>query len=148
MTSSSAEHLRGLPIAGTLIGEGYEGWTDDIRREFEDLASDGHVGSKLLLENDRVRVWEIRLAPGQRWHAHQHALDYFWTAITAGRSRQRTFDGTTREVSYSPGDTKFYTFGPGESLLHDLENVGDTDLVFSTVELKGGANPPLPLNND
>lgn len=146
MTTPSVDHLGDLPIAGTLIGENFEGWSEEIKREFHDLAADGHVGSKLLFENHRVRVWEIRLAPGQRWHAHQHALDYFWTAITAGRSRQRTYDGTTREVSYSPGDTRFYEFGPGESLLHDLENVGETELIFSTVELLESANSPLRLS--
>lgn len=145
MTASSTEHLKDLPIAGNLVGENFEGWSAEIKQEFEDLSSDGHVGSKLLFENDRVRVWEIRLAPGQRWHAHCHALDYFWTAITAGTSRQRTYDGSTREVSYTPGDTRFYAFGSGESLVHDLENVGETELIFSTVELLEGANAALPL---
>jgi len=147
MTDQSTDHLEKLPIAGDLIGENFEGWSDSVKQEFEDLASDGHVGSQLLFENHRVRVWEIRLQPGQRWHAHCHALDYFWTAITAGRSRQRTFDGATREVSYKPCDTRFYAFGPGESLLHDLENVGDTELVFSTVELVESPNSPLTLND-
>jgi uncharacterized cupin superfamily protein len=147
MTDHSTAYLKNLPIAGDLIGENFEGWSDSIKKEFEELSTDGHVGSKLLFENHRVRVWEIRLQPGQRWHAHCHALDYFWTAITAGRSRQRTFDGATREVSYQPGDTRFYAFGPGESLLHDLENIGETELVFSTVELIEGSNTPLPLND-
>jgi oxalate decarboxylase/phosphoglucose isomerase-like protein (cupin superfamily) len=90
-------------------------------------------------------VWEIRLAPGQRWHAHRHVLDYFWTAVTPGRSRQHTFDGTTREVTYLAGQTRHFQFGPGEYLLHDIENIGDTDLVFSTVEHLDSANPPLPI---
>ena len=147
MTDHSTAYLKNLPIAGDLIGENFEGWSDSIKKEFKELSTDGHVGSKLLFENHRVRVWEIRLQPGQRWHAHCHALDYFWTAITAGRSRQRTFDGATREVSYQPGDTRFYAFGPGESLLHDLENIGETELVFSTVELIEGSNTPLPLSD-
>ncbi len=147
MTDHSTAHLKNLPIAGDLIGENFDGWSDSVKKEFEELSTDGHVGSKLLLENHRVRVWEIRLQPGQRSHAHCHALDYFWTAITAGRSRQRTFDGATREVSYEPGDTRFYAFGPGESLLHDLENIGGTELVFSTVELIEGSNTPLPLDD-
>ena len=25
----------------------------------------GNVGTKLLLENDRVAIWELRLAPGE-----------------------------------------------------------------------------------
>jgi len=147
VTDNSTEHLKKLPIAGQVVGENYEGWTDEIKREFQELASDGHVGSKLLFENHRVRVWEIRLQPGQRWHAHQHALDYFWTAITPGKSRQRTYDGTTREVEYQPGETRFYAFGPGDSLLHDLENIGESELVFSTVELVESSNSPLPLKS-
>jgi hypothetical protein len=34
------------------------------------------VGSKLLFENERVRVWELRLAPGQREALHEHKHDY------------------------------------------------------------------------
>ena len=75
-------------------------------------------------------------------------LDYFWTAITAGRSRQHTHDGTTREVEYAAGETRWFHFGPGEYLLHDIENVGDTELVFTTVEHLDSENAPLPLDVD
>ena len=47
-------------------------------------AHDGHVGSRLLSQDARVRVWEIRLAPGQRWHAHRHVLDYIEAAERGG----------------------------------------------------------------
>jgi hypothetical protein len=137
--------LSDLPLAGTLVSTNFEGWSDEIRREFETLAFDGHVGSQLLSENSRVRVWEIRLSPGERWHAHRHVLDYFWTAINAGTSRQRTFDGTTREVSYVPGQTRHFHFGPNEFLLHDIENIGQTELIFSTIEHLDSDNQPLPL---
>ena len=30
----------------------------------------------------------------------------------------------------------------------DIENIGDTDLVFTTVEHLGSANPPLPIDAD
>ena len=137
--------LSDLPLAGTLVSTNFEGWSDEIRREFETLAFDGHVGSQLLSENSRVRVWEIRLSPGERWHAHRHVLDYFWTAINAGTSRQRTFDGTTREVSYVPGQTRHFHFGPNEFLLHDIENIGQTELIFSTIEHLDSDHQPLPL---
>lgn len=144
-TTSSTEFLADLPLAGELVGTDFTGWSAAIRSDFATNAHNGAVGSRLLSETDRVRVWEIRLQPGERVHAHRHVLDYFWTAITAGRSRQHTFDGTTREVAYTPGETRHYTFGPGEFLLHDLENIGDTELIFSTVEFKHSANSPLPL---
>ena len=37
------------------------------------------------------------------------------------------------------------SYGPGEYLLHSVENFGDTDLLFTTVEFLDGANEPLPL---
>jgi len=138
--------LADLPLAGTLIGTDFDGWTPELREEFQTHSHDGHVGSKLLAETPRARVWEIRLAPGERWHAHRHVLDYFWTAVTAGTSRQHTFDGTTREVSYTAGETRYFHFGPGEYLLHDIQNVGDTELIFTTVEHLDGDNAPLELS--
>ncbi len=68
------------------------------------IIPDGHVGRRLLLENPRVRVWEIRLAVGARWHFHRHALDYFWTAVTPGMGFQHRDDGQMLEGRFhSPG---------------------------------------------
>ncbi|MBO0679675.1 hypothetical protein JRC04_19595 [Mycolicibacterium sp. S2-37] len=143
--TTTPEFLTDAPLAGTLVGTDFDGWSDALRAEFTEYAHDGHVGSRLLSENNRVRVWEIRLAPGERFHAHRHVLDYFWTAVNAGRSRQHTADGTTREVSYAAGETRHFTFAKGEFLLHDIENAGTEDLVFTTVEHLDSANAPLPL---
>ncbi|MEV0643396.1 hypothetical protein AB0I77_52680 [Streptomyces sp. NPDC050619] len=134
-----------LPLAGELIASDFAGWTDELIEEFRVHAQDGHVGSRLLSEDPRVRVWEIRLAPGERWHAHRHVLDYFWTAITPGRSIQHTHDGTTRAVEYEAGETRHFGFARGEFLLHDIENVGEADLVFTTVEHLDSENSSLPI---
>ncbi len=139
------DFLTDAPLAGTLVATDFDGWSDELRAEFESHSHDGHVGSRLLSENPRVRVWEIRLAPGQRWHAHRHVLDYFWTAVNAGTSRQHTSDGTTRDVSYHAGETRHFAFAEGEYLLHDIENVGDGELVFTTVEHLDSANAALEI---
>jgi hypothetical protein len=36
-------------------------------------------------------------------------------------------------------------YGAGEYLLHSVENIGDTELLFTTVEFKQSANAPLPV---
>ncbi|MCU1426627.1 MAG: hypothetical protein JWL83_627 [Actinomycetia bacterium] len=36
----------------------------------------GDVATRVLFENDRVRVWEMTLAPGERSARHRHDLDY------------------------------------------------------------------------
>jgi mannose-6-phosphate isomerase-like protein (cupin superfamily) len=120
-------------------------WPAALRNEFEAARHNGRVGSELLSESERVRVWHIMIAPGERLPVHRHVLDYFWTALTPGKSRSHYHDGRTVEAEYRPGDTQHYRFGPGEFMMHDLENSGDTVLAFTTVEFLDSANPPLAL---
>ena len=101
--------------------------------------------SMLLSENERTRVWMIRLAPGERIGFHRHVLDYFWTAVSGGRGRQHVHDGTTVEYTYQIGETRHETYGAGEFKVHDLENLGDREMIFMTVEFKDSANKPMPL---
>lgn len=49
------------------------------------------------------------------------------------------------ERDYQAGDTKHLAFGPGEFMIHDLENIGSTDLLFTTVEFLDSRNAPLPI---
>ncbi|MFK0046665.1 hypothetical protein ACIQU4_21665 [Streptomyces sp. NPDC090741] len=44
---------------------------------------------------------------------HRHVLDYFWTAVTPGRSLRHTADGATHEVTYEQGGTRHLAFGAG-----------------------------------
>jgi hypothetical protein len=37
------------------------------------------------------------------------------------------------------------TYAKGEYLLHSVEDIGDTDLLFTTVEFLDSANAPLPI---
>ncbi|MGB9141938.1 MAG: hypothetical protein WCB71_07050 [Aestuariivirga sp.] len=114
--------------------------------ELEKAPQNGRVGHVLVSETDAVRVWMISLQPGERIAYHCHVLNYFWTATAAGTSKSRYGDGRVAETTYKIGDTRHYTFGKGESMIHDLENISQTPLGFVTVELKiGSANQPLPL---
>ncbi|WP_214107713.1 hypothetical protein [Acrocarpospora catenulata] len=125
-------------LAGEIIAENFAGWSAELRREFADNAHNLTVGSMLLSSTDRVRVWYIKLAPGERLPAHRHVNDYFWTALRDGLSIQHTDDGGTRKVAYTAGQTRHFSFGAGEYLLHDLCNVGDGPIEFLTVEHLSG----------
>ena len=37
----------------------------------------GGVASRVLLEDDKVRIWEMRLEPGEYSALHEHTLDYY-----------------------------------------------------------------------
>src|ERR1700750_1017027 len=122
-------------------------WPAEIKAEFEREAKNPNpcVGTTLVSESDRVRVWMITLGPGQLIGFHRHVLDYFWTSVSGGRGRQHVHDGTTVEYTYQPGETRHETYGSGEFKVHDLETLGDREMVFMTVDLKDSANKPVPL---
>jgi len=133
-------------MTASVIEKATSAWPGSIREEFEADQLNGRIGTRLLSETDRVRVWEIRLAPGERIGFHRHVLDYFWTAITPGRARSHTEDGSVVEAIYAAGDTRHFVYGKGEYKIHDLENVGDSDLWFTTVEFLDSANEPLEIS--
>ena len=103
------------------------------------------MGQRLVSETAEFRVWLIDLQPGERLGFHTHVMNYFWVATSAGRARSRYGDGRVVEMDYAAGDVRHMAFGPGESMTHDLENIGTTRLSFTTVEDKRSANAPLAL---
>lgn len=120
-------------------------WTEEFKTEFKHAFNNGHVGQELVSETDRVRVWSIRLSPGERIGFHRHVLNYFWTAVTAGKAISHMDDGSTIEATYHQGQTKHMNYEKGEYKIHDLTNIGETELIFTTVEFLDSPNPPLPL---
>ena len=46
-------------------------------REEHDGAPVGDVGTRVLFEDDKVRIWEMRLEPGEASDLHHHAHDYY-----------------------------------------------------------------------
>ena len=52
-------------------------WTPALKQEFAREAErpNGCVGSELLSETDKLRVWTIRLKPGERIGFHRHVLN-------------------------------------------------------------------------
>src|SRR4051812_24542113 len=120
-------------------------WPATLQDEFQRNQLNPCVGTRLLSQDARVRVWEIRLQPCDRIGFHRHVLDYFWTAVTPGRARSHQQDGSVVQTDYSAGETRHLIYGQGEFKIHDLENIGDSELIFTTVEFLDSANAPLPL---
>jgi len=103
--------------------------------ELEQASRNFTVGSRLLFENVRIRVWDITLGPGERLPFHCHRTSYFYRCEAAGMSRVRTPEGEAAVYESPQDEVTFHEIPPGETLVHDLTNVGDTVLRFTTVEL-------------
>ncbi len=121
-------------------------WSGELVSELEaNCGRNGRVGSALVSETDDYRVWLITLAPGERLPFHTHVLSYFWVATSPGRARSRDAGGAVSHVEYEVGTTRHMHYAAGESMTHDLENIGETTLRFTTVEDKRAPNAPLAL---
>src|SRR3984893_14909219 len=127
-------------MATTVLSEGtFE--LADYREELDAAPRNLDVGTHLWFENDRIRVWEVRLQPGERGPFHSHTRRYFWTVVDGGIGRQRSADGTVITREYHVGDNNYSEHSPAEPMIHDFENAGDSPIRFVTVELLDPADP-------
>ena len=85
---------------------------------------------KLKLENDRVRVLEATLEPGDKEKTHSHPA-YVIYVIAGGKVRNHAADGTVTEAEFHTGDVIYR-----EPLTHWAENIGNTTIHLELVELK------------
>ena len=70
------------------------------------------------------------------------AADNAVAAVAGGHHRQRH---RTVGCTYAPGETRHETYAAEQYKVHDLENLGDSEMVFMTIEFLQSANKPLPL---
>ena len=98
-------------------------------------SASSNVGTQLLFENDRVRVWDLRLAPGESSGLHRHESDYFYVVIGDGQLAREDADGTRHPARpMQDGEVHFRTID-GEDV-HAAVNTGDAPWRNIVVELK------------
>ena len=94
-----------------------------------------NVGTKLLFENDRVRVWDLRLAPGESTGLHQHNTDFLYVVIGDGQLQTRFPDGSTDPPrTMTDGEVRFRSVD--DQMIHEAVNTGDNEWRNIVVELK------------
>jgi quercetin dioxygenase-like cupin family protein len=96
----------------------------------QDFAKLSPQDVKVLLENDRVRVLEVRHLPGVKepMHSHPAYVSYY---LGATRVKVTTPDGKTVEKDRKAGEVQF-----SEPTTHALENIGTTEQHVLVIELK------------
>jgi hypothetical protein len=98
----------------------------------------GDVATRVLFENERVRIWELDLAPGQRSATHRHALDYVIVQIAGDRIAAMPEPDTAGafrdyiEADVAPGKARFVAHGGIETAI----NVGQRRYHEILIELK------------
>jgi hypothetical protein len=100
------------------------------------------VGTKVLFENDRIRVWELVLRPGEQSERHEHVNDYVFVHLTKSKI-MLIEDGQEKDTSVEPAGFVQYT-EVGGGIVHAIKNVGDSEHREILVELKGPSRATTP----
>ncbi|WP_066225228.1 hypothetical protein [Formosa haliotis] len=112
-------------------------WTDALISELKTNTDNVQVGEHLILETEAFKVWSIAIPVGESLPFHKHNKPYFYTAIQPGKSRSFYADGKIIETEYEANDIKYYNdLNSAQYFIHNLENIGETTLIYTTVEFK------------
>jgi len=98
----------------------------------------GEIATRLLFENERVRIWEMRMPPGELGPPHRHELDHVLVQIAGDRMAvvpEPDSEGPYREyleADVVPGQFFYVTRGGVER----AKNVGRETYHEILIELK------------
>ena len=107
------------------------------------------VGSSLLFENERLRIWEMTLGPGEACHLHQHLYDYAFVYVTQSTIEVTDGDGHAWSNSFGDGFVQFTTVSERGISPHMIRNIGEEEHRQVIVELLGptkGLEPEIHNN--
>ena len=111
---------------------------EEFARRFRDAHQDaplGPVGGKVVTDNDRVRIWELTLEPGEASPLHRHDLDYMVVLLEGDRIAGIPGPDSTliaRAADITPGRLTYLTRGETEWAV----NIGKTPYRELLIELK------------
>jgi len=99
--------------------------------------SSSNVGTTLLWDDDRVHIWEFRIAPGECCQYHTHHLEYCFTNLTQSTTQALNDKGEATEDEPNlqrVGQTVFVNMDSLGS--HAVRNVGPSTFLQFIVEFK------------
>ena len=97
------------------------------------------VGTKLLFENERIRVWDLALAPGEWLETHRHTTDFCFIVARGGQLEHADPNdlSSAQQVSYATDQVVFIPVEGEESVVHQrLTNIGAEPYQNYVIELK------------
>jgi hypothetical protein len=93
----------------------------------------GEVGQKILFENEFVRVWEIRLEPGQTHDFHIHYHPYLVVSLGGGENEIETIFGKKISTQEPLGS---FVFINDMREVHRLTNKSNIAYFSRLIEMK------------
>ena len=83
-----------------------------------DAQAAGDVANRFKFENERVKIWEMLLEPGESSDLHHHSMDYM-LIILEGESIDADFDdGKSIQLPVHPGRVIYVPKGNTETAIN------------------------------
>ena len=92
----------------------------------------GPIGTEILYENDKVRVWDMKVPPGGKKAWHHHTMDYVIINITGGKIELETVQGHLATIDDKAGGVIWRDAGEK----HELRNLSSRPYQNILIELK------------
>jgi predicted metal-dependent enzyme (double-stranded beta helix superfamily) len=104
----------------------------------EQASEYGPVATRMIFDNDDVRVWEMDLAPGAVCGLHHHTMDYVLFILSGANVGAQSPGG--RKMMPFPVNARATYFVPAGGI-ESAHNMGDTRFFEALFELKRPAKP-------
>ena len=88
-------------------------------------------GYNLIMENEKVRVMEMKLKPGEKSVMHNHPHDHVVYVFSNAKFKLSFPDGNSSEFELEAGQALWIEAGP-----HETENIGTTNGHNLVTEIK------------
>ena len=92
----------------------------------------GEIATELILENDKVRIWNLVVAPGESSDWHLHENDYVTVVVEGGDLDVEYNNGS---VASSPSQIGSWSFH-GDHRIHRVTNNTNSTYRNVLIELK------------
>lgn len=96
----------------------------------QDMVKVAPTHTKVLLDNDQVRVIEVSLKPGDKLPMHSHPANVVYF-VTGGKTKTTVADGKVTETAHKAGEAIW-----SEPVTHSNENIGSSETKALVVEMK------------
>jgi quercetin dioxygenase-like cupin family protein len=93
----------------------------------------GAVGQKILLENEFIRMWEVKLEPGETIDFHIHHHPYLVVSLGGGENEIELISGR-KIMTDEPGGS--FVFINEMREVHRLTNKSDVTYLSRLIEIK------------
>ena len=97
------------------------------------MSEKGKTEPTVVMDNDKVRVFEVRFEPGDEHKSIPSSKFRVARALSGGKMLRTYADGTTKNVEWETGEVRW---NEPSKVPYSTKNVGDTNVHLYVVELK------------